>query len=96
MSENGKVNLRIPTPLRGYAGGQVSVGLNGATVGEAMVNLVEAYPTLRRHLYDDEGALRSFVNLYLNGEDVRHLAGVDTPLSPGDKLALIPAIAGGR
>jgi molybdopterin converting factor small subunit len=95
MSENGKVSLQIPAPLRGYAGGQASVRLNGTTVGEAMLNLVEAYPTLRKHLYDQEGTLRSFVNLYLNGEDVRHLAGVDTPLSPGDKLTLIPAIAGG-
>lgn len=95
MNENNHVNLRLPTPLRAYTNRQASVELAGATVREAMANLVEQYPTLRRHLYDEEGALRSFVNLYLNGEDIRHLDGVETPLAPGDKLAIIPAIAGG-
>lgn len=90
-----EVILRIPTPLRAYADQQSSVALQGTTVGEVMDALVERYPALRKHLLDDEGSLRSFVNLYLNSEDIHELGGVETPLAPGDKLAIIPAIAGG-
>jgi molybdopterin synthase sulfur carrier subunit len=90
-----EVTLRIPTPLRGYAGQQSSIVLRGATVGEAIGGLVEQYPALRKHLLDDDGRLRSFVNLYLNGEEIGELGGVEAPLAAGDKLALIPAIAGG-
>jgi molybdopterin converting factor small subunit len=95
MRARTRADLRIPTPLRAYTDRQSTVGLSGATVGEAMTDLVEQYPNLRQHLYGEDGALRSYVNLYLNGEDIRHLEGVGTPLSPGDKLALIPAVAGG-
>lgn len=90
-----EVTLRIPTPLRGYADQQSSVVLRGATVGEAMDGLVEQYPALRKHLLDNDGKLRSFVSLYLNGEEIREMGGVEAPLAAGDKLALIPAIAGG-
>ncbi len=94
-NSNGQVSLRIPTPLRAYADKQPSITLEGATVGEVINGLVARYPALRQHLLDDEGRLRSFVNVYVNGEDVHALDGVETPLSPGDKLAIIPAIAGG-
>lgn len=90
-----EVTLRIPTPLRAYADQQSSVALGGATVGEVMEGLVERYPALRKHLLDEDGRLRSFVNLYLNGEEIRELGGVEAAVAPGDKLALIPAIAGG-
>jgi molybdopterin converting factor small subunit len=94
--KNGnKVILRIPTPLRAYAGKQSSVALHGETVGAVVTDLVEQYPALRKHLLDDGGALRSFVNLYLNGRDVRDLGGAEAPVDPGDKLAIVPAIAGG-
>ena len=94
--KNGSdVVLRIPTALRAYADRESSVALQGATVRESLDDLVERYPALRKHLLDDGGRLRSFVNLYLNGEDIHEVGGVEASLSPGDKLAIIPAIAGG-
>jgi molybdopterin/thiamine biosynthesis adenylyltransferase/rhodanese-related sulfurtransferase/molybdopterin converting factor small subunit len=96
MKENNHVTVRVPTPLRPYAGQQSSVGLTGRTVGEAMSNLAEQYPALRQHIFDDQGALRPFVNLYLNGRDIHEMEGVETPLAPDDKLTIIPAIAGGQ
>ena len=95
MMEKENVSLRVPTPLRPYTGKQSSVGLTGSTVAEALAALVEQYPALRRHLLDEHGMLRSFVNLYLNGEDIHDLNGIETALAPGDKLAIVPAIAGG-
>lgn len=87
--------LRIPTPLRPYAGGQTEVNVQGANVGEALKDLVNQYPSLGQHLFNDGGELRPFVNLFLGEEDVRHLQGVDTPLKEGDRLMIIPSIAGG-
>jgi molybdopterin converting factor small subunit len=89
------VPVTIPTPLRGYAGGQKTVSVEGATVGEALRTLTTQYPHLRQHLFTDEGQLRSFVNVYLNDEDVRYLKYVDTPLSAADRLAIVPSVAGG-
>ncbi len=89
------ITLRIPTALRAYTDRQTSVSLRGATAREVMDALVARYPGLRRHLLDADGALRSFVNLYINGQDIRALGGIEVPLSPGDKLSIIPAIAGG-
>ena len=83
MRAKTRAGLRIPTPLRAYTDKQSTVGLSGATIGEAMTDLVEQYPNLRQHLYGEDGALRSYVNLYLNGEDIRHLEGVDTPVTRG-------------
>ena len=65
------------------------------TIGEALNDLTGRYPSLRKHLLDENGALRSFVNLFVNGENIRQLNGVNTRITPGDKLAIIPAIAGG-
>lgn len=86
--------IRIPTPLRLYTAGQNSVAVSGDTVGEALVDLTRQHPDLQQHLYDGE-ALRSFVNIYLNKEDVRHLDGEDTVVSERDTLMIIPSIAGG-
>lgn len=86
--------IRIPTPLRPYAGGNSSVSVTGDTVGGALQALTEAHPKLREHLFDGE-QLRSFVNLYLNKEDVRFLDGSETTLSDSDTLMIIPSIAGG-
>ncbi len=86
--------IRIPTPLRPYTGGNGAVDVSGATVGEALADLTRLHPQLRPHLYDGE-ALRSFVNIYLNKEDVRGLQGSDTAVSAGDTLMIIPSIAGG-
>ena len=87
--------IRIPTPLRPYAGGQVEVTVAGATVAAALGDLTARYPTLRQHLYGDAGQLRSFVNVFLNQSDIHDLNGVDTPLSEVDRLMIVPSIAGG-
>ena len=87
--------LRIPTPLRPYAEGQSEVTVHGSNVGEALNDLVTQHPALKKHLFNESDELRPFVNLFLDNEDVRHLQGVDTPLKEGDKLMIIPSIAGG-
>lgn len=87
--------IRIPTPLRPYAGGQTQVTVQGSNVREALDDLVNQFPSLKKHLFNDANELRPFVNLFLGEEDVRHLQGVDTPLKEDDKLMIIPSIAGG-
>ncbi len=87
--------IRIPTPLRPYSGGQSSVAVSGATVGDALLDLTRQHPQLQNHLFDGE-ELRSFVNVYLNKEDVRGLQGSKTTIQPDDTLMIIPSIAGGR
>ena len=86
----------IPTPLRQYADKKDSVELGGATVGEVLNSLTSEYSELRRHLYSDEGKLRSFVNIYLNDEDIRYLEKEGTKVADGDTLSIVPSIAGGR
>jgi molybdopterin/thiamine biosynthesis adenylyltransferase/rhodanese-related sulfurtransferase/molybdopterin converting factor small subunit len=86
----------IPTPLRQYAGRQDSVVLGGATVGEVLNALTAQYQDLRRQLYNDEGRLRSFVNVYLNDEDIRYLQKDATPVKDNDTVSIVPSIAGGR
>ena len=86
--------IRIPTPLRPYTGGNSAVNVHSGTVGAALDDLTEQYPNLRQHLYEG-GELRSFVNIYLNKEDVRHLQGANTAVSDDDTLLIIPSIAGG-
>src|SRR5258706_1166302 len=85
----------IPTPLRQYAGKQDSVELAGATVGEVLQSLTSQYADLRRHLYTDEGKLRSFVNVYVNDDDIRYLEKDATPLKNSDVVSIVPSIAGG-
>jgi molybdopterin/thiamine biosynthesis adenylyltransferase/rhodanese-related sulfurtransferase/molybdopterin converting factor small subunit len=85
----------IPTPLRQYAGKQDSVELAGSTVGEVLGALTSAHPDLRRQLYNDEGKLRSFVNVYLNDEDIRYLQKDATPVKESDTVSIVPSIAGG-
>ena len=87
--------LRIPTPLRAYTGGNNEIAVQGSTVGEALDDLVTLYPSLRPHLYNGEGKLRPFVNLFLGEENVKDLQGLAPPVSQDDRLLLIPSIAGG-
>ncbi|MGH9657351.1 MAG: molybdopterin-synthase adenylyltransferase MoeB [Bryobacteraceae bacterium] len=87
--------ILIPTPLRQYAGKQDSVDVAGSTVGEALSALTTQHPDLRRQLYSDEGKLRSFVNVYLNDEDIRYLNKEATAVNPADTLSIVPSIAGG-
>ena len=85
----------IPTPLRQYAGNQKEVDIAGSTVGEILTSLTTGFSDLRKHLYTDEGKLRSFVNVYLNDEDVRYLDKDNTAAKPDDTLSIVPSIAGG-
>jgi molybdopterin converting factor small subunit len=87
--------IRIPTPLRAYTDGKNEIPVDGSTVGEALDRLIEQYPGLRPHLFNGEGQLRAFVNLFLNEDNIKDLQGVETPVRPNDRLMLIPSIAGG-
>jgi len=87
--------LRIPTPLRTYTGGQSEVSVQGATVEEALTDLLRQFPTLKPHLMNADGNLRAFVNLFLDEDNVRDLQGLKTPLAAEAKLRIIPSIAGG-
>jgi molybdopterin converting factor small subunit len=87
--------IRIPTPLRPYTNSQAEIPVAGSTVGAVLSDLTARYPNLRQHLYADSGELRSFVNVYLNEEDVRHIRGTDTPVEDRDRLMIVPSIAGG-
>ncbi|MCH8271945.1 MAG: molybdopterin-synthase adenylyltransferase MoeB [Candidatus Marinimicrobia bacterium] len=91
------VDIRIPSPLRRYTDNQarLSVMIDEPTVSSALESLLKKHKELKRHLYDDDGTLRSFVNIYLNNEDVRFGDGLDSNLKEGDELSIIPAIAGG-
>jgi adenylyltransferase/sulfurtransferase len=89
------VTIQIPTPLRRFTGEESEVEVQGQTVGDALRDLTRLHPALERHIYNEQGALRSFVNLFLNDEDVRHLGRDATPIKPGDTLSIIPSIAGG-
>mgnify|MGYP001362257444 FL=1 len=87
--------LRIPAPLRSYTNGQSEVTVNGQTVEEALQDLLKKYPTLKPHLYNSNGGLRPFVNLFLGENNIKDLQGLGTPLKEEDRLLLIPSIAGG-
>lgn len=89
------VTIQIPTPLRRFTDERGEIEVDGATVGEALGNLTQRYPALRRHLYTEDGTLRSFVNVFLNDEDVRHKESHETRVASGDTLFIIPSIAGG-
>lgn len=86
----------IPTPLRQYADKRDSVEIEGRTVGEILEALTSQYTELRRHLFNEEGKLRNFVNIYVNDEDIRYLSREATPVQAGDTLSIVPSIAGGR
>jgi sulfur-carrier protein len=89
------VNVMIPTPLRAYAGKQASVQLQAATVGEALSALTSQFAELKRHLFTDDGKLRSFVNVYVNDDDIRYLQKDKTAVKDGDTISIVPSIAGG-
>jgi molybdopterin converting factor small subunit len=87
--------VSLPTPLRPYADKQSEVQVKGVTIKEVLSNLTERHPALRKHLFGDDGALRSFVNVYVNDEDIRYLKKSDTPVAENDLVSIIPSIAGG-
>ena len=88
------IEVRIPTILRSYTSGAKSVQGSGSTLGELLVNLDAEHGGLRERLVDGE-SLRRFVNVYLNDEDVRFLGGLETPVTDGDTVTVLPAVAGG-
>ena len=89
------IRVRIPAPLRGVTDGSSEVEVDGGSVADALGALEQRFPQIRQRLRDDEGELRRFVNLYVNGEDVRFLQGLQTGLKAGDEVSIIPAVAGG-
>jgi molybdopterin synthase sulfur carrier subunit len=89
------ITVKLPTQLRDAAGGATSAAVEGATVGEALTALYDQHGELRERMSDGDGSLRRFVNVYLAGEDIRFLDGLDTPVSDGDELTVLPAVAGG-
>ena len=89
------VMVRIPTPLRRITNGQDKVSVNGSSVNEIIGDLDSQFPGLKERLCDEQGDLRNFVNIYVNGEDVRFLDGINSPTSEGDEISIVPAVAGG-
>ena len=88
-------NIKIPTPLRAYTGGNADISVGGETVGAALNELVSQYPELKQHIYNGD-QLRNFVNIFLGEEDIRYRDGLETSLEPNDHLRIIPSIAGGK
>jgi len=89
------LTIRIPTQLRSLTGGSGEVDVEAASVGEALKALDAAHPGLADRLFDENGQLRRFVNVFLADEDVRFLDGLDTPVAAGQTLSIVPAVAGG-
>jgi molybdopterin converting factor small subunit len=87
--------ILIPTPLRPYTDKQEAVEASGATIGELLTDLTTKYSGLKAHLYNEQGKLRSFVNIYINDEDIRYLQKDQTPVSAADTVSIIPSVAGG-
>jgi molybdopterin/thiamine biosynthesis adenylyltransferase/rhodanese-related sulfurtransferase/molybdopterin converting factor small subunit len=90
-----QVTISIPTALRQYAGGSSEINVEAKTVGEALERLTATHTELRQHLYHESNALRNFVNVYVNDEDIRHAEGQQTQVKDGDAIMIVPAIAGG-
>jgi molybdopterin synthase sulfur carrier subunit len=89
------VRVKIPTPLRRLTNNQELVEGEGSSLGECIGTLEGRFPGLKERLCDEQGQLRRFVNVYINGEDVRFLSGLATPLKQGDEISIVPAVAGG-
>mgnify|MGYP001322345498 FL=1 len=87
--------VKIPTPLRKLTNNETSVDADGTTVEQIVESLESAYPGMRERLIDDNGDLRHFVNIYLNGEDIRYIDGLKSSVSDNDELSIVPAVAGG-
>jgi molybdopterin synthase sulfur carrier subunit len=88
--------VRIPTPLRKLTAGKEEVSAAGKTVGELITDLERQFPGLKERICDEQGAVRRFVNIFQNDEDIRFLQNLDTPIKDADEISIVPAIAGGR
>ena len=89
------IQILIPTPLRVYTNNQDTVEAEGSTVGELLSNMTNEYTELQKHLYNEDGKLRSFVNIYLNDDDIRYLDKEKTPVKAEDTISIVPSVAGG-
>jgi molybdopterin synthase sulfur carrier subunit len=89
------IQVRIPTPLRKLTGENEVVTVEGATIADILTNLDKAHPGLTERICDEQGAVRRFVNIFLNDEDIRFLQEKETPVKEGDEISIVPAIAGG-
>lgn len=87
--------ILIPTVLRQHTGDRASVSIEGRTVGEALDHLVKTYPGIKAHIMTDHGKLRSFVNIFVNEDDIRQKGDLKTPVKTGDEISIVPSIAGG-
>ena len=90
------VQVKIPTPLRKFTGGAGGVEADGGTVAALVDDLERRYPGIKERICDDGGQVRRFVNIFVNGEDIRFLSNLDTAVKAGDEVSVVPAIAGGR
>jgi sulfur-carrier protein len=89
------VEIRLPTVLRGHAGGASVVEVDGATIGEVLSKMVAEYPGMSGQVLTEDGSLHKFVNIYVDDDDVRYLQGLDTPVHDGAEVSILPAVAGG-
>ena len=89
------VTIRIPTPLRKFTGGKAEVAAEGGTVREVFEDVEKQFGGLNEKIFDDGGEIRRFINVFVNGEDIRHGDGADSAVKSGDELSVVPAIAGG-
>ena len=89
------ITVRIPTPLRRVTDGQDKVDTEGETLRQLIDSMESQYPGIKERLCDEDGNLRNFVNVYVNGEDVRFLDGIDSATGDGDEVSIVPAVAGG-
>jgi molybdopterin synthase sulfur carrier subunit len=87
--------VRIPTPLRKLTNNLEEVSAAGATIGEVLADLDRQYPGIKARIFDDNGQVRRFVNIFANEEDIRFLGNLETPVKDGDEVSIVPAIAGG-
>jgi len=88
--------VRIPTPLRKFTGGEDEVAASGSTVGQIVADMDGRFPGIRERLCEADGRVRRFVNIYVNGDDIRFLANLDTAVKETDEVSIVPAIAGGN
>ena len=87
--------VRIPSLLRGQVGGSRSIQASGSTVGHALDDIEARFPGFKERVIDPNGTIKQFVSIFINGEDVRYIQSLDTPLQDGDQVSILPAVAGG-
>jgi len=89
------VRVRVPTPLRQFTAGAEEVAVGGETIGHVVEDLERKFPGMKERMCDEQGRVRRFVNIYVNGDDIRFLSSLETPVKDGDEVDIVPAIAGG-